>query len=237
MPWLRGNGNTINTAKANKPSRRDRSKLTTTSLNMKMKIDNDFIWTWRWTWKTTGHSRHRGTCGCHQCWRTTATWWPAHERLLNVSQTWGALKQSCRLALCDKVHWTLMAKPPEGIARTQSWIPSSMMWSFQKDKRKSVQLMFWLKTHCLKLTLKVSAMSCVEKTDRFVVTKRGQRRLRQSTVGWQLLIAWKDGSESWIPLKVMKESNPVDASKMRHHHLKGQSKNEKDNTQTWSWSS
>jgi hypothetical protein len=41
---------------------------------------------------------------------------------------------------------------------------------------------------------------------------RGQRQLRMSTVGWKLLVQWRDGSESWIPLKDMKESHPVETA-------------------------
>ena len=40
----------------------------------------------------------------------------------------------------------------------------------------------------------------------------GQKRLRQTTVGWSLLVEWSDGSKSWIDLKVLKESNPVQAA-------------------------
>ena len=54
--------------------------------------------------------------------------------------------------------------------------------------------------------------TATEKADRFLVTKRGQRRLRQTTVGWKLLVTWKDGSETWLPLKILKESNPVDVA-------------------------
>ena len=54
--------------------------------------------------------------------------------------------------------------------------------------------------------------TAVDKADRFLVTKRGKRKLRQTTVGWKLLVAWKDGSETWIPLKDLKESNPVEVA-------------------------
>ena len=54
--------------------------------------------------------------------------------------------------------------------------------------------------------------TAVDKADRFLVTKRGRRKLRQTTVGWKLLVAWKDGSETWIPLKDLKESNPVEVA-------------------------
>ena len=38
--------------------------------------------------------------------------------------------------------------------------------------------------------------SAVSKADRYLVTRRGRRKLRQTTKGWKLLVAWKDGSES-----------------------------------------
>ena len=51
--------------------------------------------------------------------------------------------------------------------------------------------------------------SAVTKDDMYVITQSGQRRLRMTTVGWKLLIKFRDGSEQWIPLKVLKETNPV----------------------------
>ena len=52
----------------------------------------------------------------------------------------------------------------------------------------------------------------VSKQDGYVVTKRGQKQLRKTTVGWSLLVRWKDQSESWVPLKDMKESHPVEVA-------------------------
>ena len=46
----------------------------------------------------------------------------------------------------------------------------------------------------------------------YITTKSGQRRMRQSTLGWKFLTLWKDGSESWIPLKLLKESNPIEVA-------------------------
>ena len=46
----------------------------------------------------------------------------------------------------------------------------------------------------------------------FVYTKSGQRRHRKNTEGWKLLVRFKDESEQWIPLKVLKETNPVDVA-------------------------
>jgi hypothetical protein len=47
---------------------------------------------------------------------------------------------------------------------------------------------------------------------RYVNTRSGRRRLRKSVAGWKLLVSWKDGSQQWIPLSIMKESNPVDVA-------------------------
>ena len=45
--------------------------------------------------------------------------------------------------------------------------------------------------------------------DAYVQTKRGAKRLRKTTCGWQFLVRWKSNSTEWIPLKDMKESYPV----------------------------
>ena len=48
----------------------------------------------------------------------------------------------------------------------------------------------------------------VSKSDIYVVTRRGQKRARKTTVGWTLLVKLADDSESCIPLKDIKESHP-----------------------------
>ena len=40
----------------------------------------------------------------------------------------------------------------------------------------------------------------------------GRKRPRKTTKGWQLQVKWSDGTKSWIDLKVLKESNPVDVA-------------------------
>jgi len=52
----------------------------------------------------------------------------------------------------------------------------------------------------------------IEKADGCVYTRSGQKRQRKTTQGWDLLIRWKDGSESWQKLKDMKESHPIDTT-------------------------
>jgi hypothetical protein len=34
--------------------------------------------------------------------------------------------------------------------------------------------------------------------------------MRKTTVGWSLLVKWADGTESWIPLKDLKESHLIE---------------------------
>ena len=46
--------------------------------------------------------------------------------------------------------------------------------------------------------------------DKYFYTRTNQRRLRKTTKGWWLHVAWKDGSDSWVKLSDMKESYPVE---------------------------
>jgi hypothetical protein len=52
--------------------------------------------------------------------------------------------------------------------------------------------------------------NALKSTDAFIVTPSGQQSCRQTTKGWDLLIHWKDGSQTWIPLKESKETFPAD---------------------------
>jgi hypothetical protein len=45
--------------------------------------------------------------------------------------------------------------------------------------------------------------------DAFITSSNGVRRRKETTIGWELLVQRKDGSTSWIPLKDMKNSYPV----------------------------
>jgi hypothetical protein len=58
----------------------------------------------------------------------------------------------------------------------------------------------------------------VPKSDMYVVTSRGQKKLRKTTIAWKLLIQWTDDSKSWIPLKDIKESHPVELAKFSEAH-------------------
>ena len=46
--------------------------------------------------------------------------------------------------------------------------------------------------------------------EKHLVTRRGQKILRKTTKGWKILLGWKENSETWVPLNVLKEANPVE---------------------------
>jgi len=50
------------------------------------------------------------------------------------------------------------------------------------------------------------------KDDGFVIDRSGRRRHRITTQGWELQVTWRDGSTSWVSLKDLKESNPVEVA-------------------------
>ena len=47
------------------------------------------------------------------------------------------------------------------------------------------------------------------KSEAFTVSKNGNKVRRQTTKGWEFEVQWKDGTESWVPLRELKESHPV----------------------------
>ena len=55
-------------------------------------------------------------------------------------------------------------------------------------------------------------LDAVPKSNTFIKTKSGKRRMRQTTAGWDFLVQWQDGQSQWIPLRILKESNPVDVA-------------------------
>ena len=57
---------------------------------------------------------------------------------------------------------------------------------------------------------RVDTATAVRKGDHYVYTKSGQRRLRKTTLGWEFLLRWRDGNETWVKLKDLKDSHPVE---------------------------
>ena len=47
----------------------------------------------------------------------------------------------------------------------------------------------------------------VARSEAFIVSKNGNKTRRQTTKGWYFQIQWKDGTDSWVPLKELKESH------------------------------
>ena len=54
--------------------------------------------------------------------------------------------------------------------------------------------------------------TAVDIDDKYVITSKERRRLRMTTQGWKLKVLWRDGTESWIPLKDLKESNHIEVA-------------------------
>ena len=52
----------------------------------------------------------------------------------------------------------------------------------------------------------------VAKENHWLTSNQGNRVQRKTTTGWKILFKWKDGSKSWIPLKLAKESNPIEVA-------------------------
>ena len=49
----------------------------------------------------------------------------------------------------------------------------------------------------------------ISKDDMYFTDYRGKQQRRLSTKGWHLLVQWRDGTETWEPLRNLKESVPV----------------------------
>ena len=64
---------------------------------------------------------------------------------------------------------------------------------------------------------KVDLAKAISESDGYVTTQRGQKKLRITTCSWQLLVKWKDVSESWTHLKDLKELHPVELENMPSH--------------------
>jgi len=56
--------------------------------------------------------------------------------------------------------------------------------------------------------------SALNYEDAFITTKSGQRRRKYTTAGWEFCCCWKDGTISWAPLNIMKESHPVEVAEI-----------------------
>ena len=52
----------------------------------------------------------------------------------------------------------------------------------------------------------------VSKEHGYSTSHNGNQVPKPTTKGWELQVEWKDGSSEWIPLKLLKENNPIEVA-------------------------
>jgi len=52
----------------------------------------------------------------------------------------------------------------------------------------------------------------LSKDDGYFEDRNGKRHPRRTTKGWELEVEWRDGTTTWVPLKDLKEPNPVEVA-------------------------
>ena len=52
--------------------------------------------------------------------------------------------------------------------------------------------------------------SAISNVDGFIKLSSRNLHWKRMTRGWKILVEWKDGSVDWVPLKDLKQSNPVE---------------------------
>ncbi len=57
-------------------------------------------------------------------------------------------------------------------------------------------------------------MTAIKQADSVIARKGRHKSRRQIAKGWEFLFWWKDGSETWTPLKYMKEADRATWAKM-----------------------
>ena len=57
-----------------------------------------------------------------------------------------------------------------------------------------------------------STGDAVKRDDGYIKTNSGNMVPRKTTKGWDLLVSWKDKSTSWVALKDIKESHPIEVA-------------------------
>ena len=60
--------------------------------------------------------------------------------------------------------------------------------------------------------------TAIDSKDGYFITKTGTKRHVITTKGWQLQVQWENGERSWIALKDIKESNPLEVAKFAIDH-------------------
>ena len=55
-------------------------------------------------------------------------------------------------------------------------------------------------------------VSAISISDGFINSSNGNHVTKKTTYIWKLQVEWKDGSKSWVPLKDLKASYPIELS-------------------------
>ena len=79
------------------------------------------------------------------------------------------------------------------------------MYSQVDDEGKEFKLMSEIIDH-------ESDASAIKADDGFYVDRNGKSKPKMTTRGWKLLVEWRDGNMSWVALKDMKESFPIETA-------------------------
>jgi hypothetical protein len=65
---------------------------------------------------------------------------------------------------------------------------------------------------------RVDRAESLDSNDAWITSFNGNKSRRRTTKGWQLCVEWRDGSTSWIPLKDLKASNPLQVAEYAVAH-------------------
>jgi hypothetical protein len=79
------------------------------------------------------------------------------------------------------------------------------MYSQVDDEGKEFKLMSEIIDH-------VSDATAIKADDGLYVDRNGKSKPKMTTRGWKLLVEWRDGNMSWVALKDMKESYPIETA-------------------------
>ena len=113
-----------------------------------------------------------------------------------------------------------MASQSRQLTTTRFWTHECTRWSSwmaQSNHYQQITLLKmcsprWIRMVTVKFYSTRSSRTTgndVKQQDTFITTRTGTKRRRETTIGWELLVQWKDGSTNWIALKDLKESYPV----------------------------
>lgn len=92
---------------------------------------------------------------------------------------------------------------PDGSAETYSTnLIAENLYSQVDEEGQQYQLLSEISDHR-------SDATAISIDDGFYTDRGGNKKPKQTTRGWELLVSWKDGTASWVKLKDLKESFPV----------------------------